>query len=78
MPRTLEDVTRDALELTPRQRLALAHFLLEADERGSDPEVDAAWEREIEARIKALDEGRAKVVSYEEVTRELDRRLSKK
>jgi hypothetical protein len=76
MPRTLEEVTKDALELSPRQRLALAHFLLEADQPG-DPEVDAAWENEIEARIKAADEGRAKLVPFEQVTRELERRLQR-
>ena len=75
MPRTLEEITKEALELSPRQRLALAHFLLEADV-GADPDVEAAWEAEIDARIKALDQGRAKLVSYDEVAKELDRRLS--
>ena len=75
MPRTLEEITKEALELSPRQRLALAHFLLEAD-AGADPDVEAAWEAEIDARIEALDQGRAKLVSYDEVAKELDRRLS--
>jgi len=78
MPRTLEELTRDALELAPRQRLALVQFLLEADRPSPDPDVDLAWEQEIEARIKALDEGRATLLSYEQVTQELNRRLSKK
>ena len=76
MPRSLEEVAKQALELNPRQRLALAHFLLEAND-APEADVEAAWEEEIEARITALDEGRAKFVSYEQVTDELNRRLSK-
>jgi putative addiction module component (TIGR02574 family) len=66
MPRTLEEVAKEALGLNPRQRLALAHFLLEAND-APDGDVDAAWEQEIEARIRALDEGRAKLIPYEQV-----------
>jgi putative addiction module component (TIGR02574 family) len=67
MSAALKEITREALKLSRRQRLALAGFLLEIDEPGGDPEVEAAWEQEILARIKAVEEGRVSGVSYDEV-----------
>ncbi len=67
MSAALKEITREALKLSRRQRLALAGFLLEIDEPGSDPEVEAAWEQEILERIKAVDEGAVSGVPYEEV-----------
>jgi putative addiction module component (TIGR02574 family) len=72
----LEDITRDALKLSRRQRLALAGFLLEMDDPGSDGQVEAAWEQEILARIQAIDDGTATGVSYEEVMRAAQDRLT--
>ena len=76
MSATLEDITRDALRLSRQQRLALAGFLLEVDE-AADPDTDEAWEREILARIQAIDEGKVVGVSYEEVMRAVNERLSR-
>jgi putative addiction module component (TIGR02574 family) len=67
MSATLEDITKDALKLSREQRLALAGFLLEVDEAVGDPEIEKAWEREILARIRAIDEGKVAGVPYEEV-----------
>lgn len=77
MSATLEDITRDALKLSRQQRLALAGFLLEVDEAAGDPEIDEAWEREIRARIQAIDEGKVAGVSYEEVMRAANDRLTR-
>jgi hypothetical protein len=76
MPATLEDVTRQALELTDRQRLALAGFLLEMHEPVDQSGVDEAWEREIQDRIEEIDSGNAKGISYLEVMREAEQRLA--
>ena len=64
------------MELAPRQRLALAEFLLESAEPAVDPEADRAWEAEIQERIRAIDEGRAVGVDYEEVMRAAEKRLA--
>ena len=72
----LEDITREALKLSRRQRLALVGFLLQMDDLSSDGDVDAAWEREILARIQAIDDGTASGVSYEEVMRAAQDRLA--
>jgi len=77
MSATLEDITKDALKLSREQRLALAGFLLEVDEAVGDPEIEKAWEREILARIRAIDEGKVAGVPYEEVMRAANELLSR-
>jgi len=77
MPTALEQITKEAMDLPPRQRLALAEFLLEsADAPTADPEAEAAWESEIQDRIRAIDEGRAVGVSYDDVMRAAEKRLA--
>ena len=75
MPTTLEQVTKDAMDLAPRQKLALAEFLLESAETATDPEAEAAWDSEIRDRIRAIDEGRVTGIAYEDVMRAAERRL---
>ena len=67
MPKALDEVTKDAMELLPPQRVALAGFLLESAEGAVDPEAEAAWDSEIRDRIRAIDEGRVTGVAYEDV-----------
>ena len=62
------------MDLPPRERLALARFLLQHTE--ADPEGEAAWDSEIRDRIRAIDEGRVIGVAYEDVKREADKQLS--
>lgn len=76
MPATLEDITQQVLQLPARQRLVLAGFLLEMDNATEHPEVDEAWELEIQNRIKAVDSGAVTGISYCDVMREADRRLA--
>ena len=75
MSATLEQVTKDAMDLAPRQKLALAEFLLESADTAADPEAEAAWDSEIRDRISAIDEGRAIGIAYEDVMRAAERRL---
>ena len=76
MPKALEEITKEAMDLPPRQRLALAGFLLESTDTAVDPEAEAAWDSEIRDRIRAIDEGRVTGVAYEEVMRAAERRLA--
>ena len=75
--KTLSDVAKDALELSPSQRLILARILLDLSEPGQDfsTEVEAAWEQEIDRRIHAVKTGSAQSKSFDEVFAELDRRF---
>jgi len=72
---TLEQVTKDAMDLAPRQKLALAEILLESADPGTDPEAEAAWDSEICDRVRAIDEGRITGIAYEDVMRAAERRL---
>ena len=76
MPKALEEITKEAMDLAPRQRIALAEFLLESAEAAADPEAEAAWDSEIRDRIRVIDEGRVTGVAYEDVMRKAKERLS--
>lgn len=76
MLKALEQVTKEAMDLPPRQRLALASFLLESADAASDPDAEAAWDSEIRDRIHTIDEGGATGIAYADVTQEAERRLA--
>ncbi len=73
---TLEQITKDAMDLPPRQRLPLAEFLLESAEAAADPDAEAAWVAEIRDRVRAIDERRVIGVSSEDVMRTAEGRLA--
>ena len=73
----LEDVTREAIALARHQRVSLARFLIELDDPGWDADVEAAWDAEIQARVRAVKAGRAEGIPYEEVLARIDRRLAR-
>ena len=76
MPMALAEVTKEAMDLPPRQKLALAGLLLESADAATDHEAEAAWDSEIRDRIRAIDEGRLAGVAYEDVIREAENRLA--
>ena len=68
--RAFEEITKDAMDLLPREKIALAGLLLETAGEPMDPGTDAAWESELDDRIRAIDEGRVSGVAYEDVMKE--------
>jgi putative addiction module component (TIGR02574 family) len=63
---TLDTISRDALVLSPDERVALAYRLLvsvEPDESGSEQ----AWENEISKRIESFDLGDSKSIPAADV-----------
>jgi putative addiction module component (TIGR02574 family) len=79
MSRPLADLTREAIELPPRQRLILARMLLDAsDSAALEPasEVEAAWENELAARIQAIDAGKANGKSWDSVLQDINQRFA--
>ena len=76
MTATLEEITQTALQLPVKQRLALAGFLLETEDVSPDPDVDAAWDQEIQHRIRAVDSGAVAGISYQDVMLEAEKRLA--
>ena len=77
MSMPLEDVACEAIELPRHQRLSLARLLIDLDDPGSDADVEAAWDVEIQARVRAVQEGRVEGIPYEEVLARVDRRLAR-
>ena len=73
----LSDIAKDALELSPSQRLILARILLDLSQPDQDfsPEVESAWEEEIGRRVDAVKAGNAQSKSFDHVFAELDRRF---
>ena len=77
MPKALQDITHDVLELPRNQRLALAQFLLNLDDAASEGDLDAAWDVEIRARLKAYDEGRVEAIPFEQVRQSMNLRFAR-
>jgi putative addiction module component (TIGR02574 family) len=65
----LEEITEQALKLPRQERLALANRLLSDDADADSSAIEAAWEEEIIARIRAIDDGTAVGIPYEAVIR---------
>lgn len=58
---------KQAAELDEGDRATLAGLLLESLDQEMSPGVEAAWVEEIERRIKQLDSGEVKMVSWGEM-----------
>jgi len=75
MASSIEEITKEVVELPRHQRLALIRLLLDLDQPGTNEEVDRAWDEEIRARVKAVDEGRAVGIPYEQIRKEMAERF---
>jgi len=76
MSKAFDEITREATKLPREQRLELASLLLQLNEDSADPEVSAAWEEEIQARIQAVDENQIEGASFETVMRDAEDRIT--
>lgn len=74
MPKTLNEVTRDAAALSVDDRLKLARILLESADQATEPvvEVETAWEEEIERRLSEIRAGKVTGVPLAEVKRRIE------
>jgi putative addiction module component (TIGR02574 family) len=77
MPKALDEITHDAIELPRHERLTLARILLDLDTPGADGNVDAAWDAEIRARLTAYDQGRVHAEPYEAVRTRMQQRFAR-
>ena len=68
-----------ALSLPPDDRELIADELWDSLEHGDDEDsVEKAWEAEIARRAKEVDEGRAELVSWEDVKAQIAKRLGER
>ena len=77
MSSKLAEITQDALQLPHHEQLRLARTLLERSEATGQPDVDGAWEEEIERRIKNIDAGLGNSRPFAEVVAEIDRQFGR-
>jgi len=76
MSRTFTEVWREASELSEEERASLAGLLIESLEGEPDPDVEAAWDAEIQRRVAEIEAGTAKTIPWEEVGQRLIDRLN--
>jgi putative addiction module component (TIGR02574 family) len=67
MAATFDTLSRDALVLSPDERMALAYQLLLSVEPEQEPGAEEAWEAEIVRRIARLDAGESQPIPAAEV-----------
>ena len=73
MVRNTESILIEALQLPLQERIALTSRLLASLDEQVDEGVDPAWEDEIAKRLKEIDEGKVKMVPWDEVRKKMRR-----
>jgi putative addiction module component (TIGR02574 family) len=68
------DIESEALKLSPEERVLLAEHLLASV--GANGTVEAAWEVEVERRLRELDAGEAETIPLEEAVKRARQALS--
>lgn len=76
MTATIADIMKEVVDLPRHQRLTLVRLLLDLDQPGEGTEVEHAWDAEIQARVKAVDEGRATGIPYDDIRKEVAARFA--
>lgn len=64
-------ILREAMDLSPAARAALAGHLLESLEGSPDPDAEAAWSVEIARRLQAIDAGDTQLQPWAEARRRI-------
>ncbi|HHE31925.1 MAG TPA: addiction module antitoxin RelB [Chlorobaculum parvum] len=77
MLKTHDRVIEEALSLPANLRLSLIEKLLESLNQTIDPEIDRLWAEEAERRILQVEEGKAQLISGEEVFARIREKHSK-
>jgi putative addiction module component (TIGR02574 family) len=75
MATSIEQITKEIIDLPRHQRLTLVRLLLDLDQPGKGDEIEAAWDEEIRARVKAVDEGRVTGIAYDQIKKEVTNRF---
>jgi putative addiction module component (TIGR02574 family) len=75
MTKAAEAVLADALRLDLDARAEVAVELLASLDGPADPDAEAAWAVEIERRVAAIEAGTAKLESWEDVKRRIEKQI---
>ncbi|MGH8542353.1 MAG: addiction module protein [Gammaproteobacteria bacterium] len=74
MKRDATEILREALDLPPEARAALAGSLIVSLEEQIDEDAEQAWVEEIARRVAEVDSGNVELVPWAEARRRLRRR----
>ncbi|HUE96851.1 MAG TPA: addiction module protein [Longimicrobiaceae bacterium] len=77
MKRDATKILRDALDLPPEARAALAGLLIDSLDDQVDEGAEEAWATEIIRRLAEIDSGKVKLVSWPEARRRLTSRSAR-
>jgi putative addiction module component (TIGR02574 family) len=75
MSRTLSELKKKASQLSEQERAELALSLIESLDGPAEPDVEDAWRKEIEQRVRQVEQGEVELIPGEEVFARLRRRL---
>jgi putative addiction module component (TIGR02574 family) len=73
---TLRVLEKQVLELPPRSRVRLAERIIESIDDYADSELEAAWDDEIERRVKEIQSGAERGIPAGDVMKEARRALN--
>jgi len=71
MAKSFETIRDDAMELSIEERSWLAEQLWDSARTAKEREIDKAWAKEIERRLKQIEDGTATLIPAEDVFREM-------
>jgi len=71
MKKDANDLLEEAMKLPAEARAALAGSLLESLDEAIDEDSEAAWSKELEARIRELDSGTVRPVPWSEARKRI-------
>ena len=66
MKENIADILKQALKLPPEARAALAGSLIDSLDEPLDFDAESAWEAEIAARVREIDEGKITLIPWAE------------
>jgi putative addiction module component (TIGR02574 family) len=75
MATPIEKITQEVIELSRLERLTLVRLLLDLDQPSKGGEIEKAWDQEIRARVKAVDDGRVSGITYDQIRQEIKSRF---
>ncbi len=71
MKEKVSDILKEALKLPPEARAALAGTLLDSLDDTVDQDSESAWEAEILLRLKEIDRGGVKLLTWPEARKKI-------
>ncbi|MBT3179070.1 MAG: addiction module protein [Desulfobacula sp.] len=76
MQPNIEEITKNFFNLSKKERLEIARFILFLDTQSLDIDVESAWENEIIDRARAVDEGKAIGIDFNKALKKIEKRFA--